>query len=175
MAPNNIIVITFIPGMEFTFGSFNFTAGIDGRLHVSNLEATQIGQISPDPADHIFIRPVFEPDSDRLRDGLIFPRYLFGFCNLANTFQHMLSQIMEDQTGCNTDMGERGRADSIIYPTYDECQAVNVIINPLGQPDLGEGSLHRVINSPTNSDSNNGSWDPVRELCAIVGGGEAPT
>src|SRR5438105_357005 len=71
-------------------------------------------------------------------------------------------------------MGERGRADGIICPTYDECRAVNVIINPLGLPDHGEGSLRRVINSPTNSDSSNGSWDPVRELYAIVGGGEAP-
>src|SRR6266540_1244434 len=82
---------------------------------------------------------------------------------------------MEDQTKRNTDMGERGRPDSIIRPTYDECRAVNVIINPLGLPDHGEGSLHRVINSPTNSDSSNSSWDPIRELCAIVGGGEAPT
>ena len=43
MAPVNISAITFIPGMEFTFGSFNFIANVDGRLHVSNLEATQIG------------------------------------------------------------------------------------------------------------------------------------
>ena len=64
MAPINVSTITFIPGMEFTFGSFNFTTGIDGRLHVSNLEATQIGQITPDPVDHIFIRPVSEPDSN---------------------------------------------------------------------------------------------------------------
>src|SRR5438128_6964578 len=97
MAPINISAITFIPSMEFTFGSFNFTTGIDGRLHVSNLEATQISQITPDPADHIFIRPVSEPDSDQLRDGLILPRYLFGFHNSANTFQRMLSQIMGDQ------------------------------------------------------------------------------
>src|SRR5438128_10222979 len=108
MAPINISVITFILGMEFTFGSFNFIAGVDGRLHVSNLEATLIGQINPDPIDHIFLRSISEPDSDRLRDGLVLPRYLFGFCNLANTFQHMLSQIMEDQTKRNTDMGERG-------------------------------------------------------------------
>ena len=74
MAPINISVTTFIPGMEFTFGSFNFIAGVDGRLHVSNLEATLIGQITPDPADHLFIRSVSEPDTDRLRDGLIPPR-----------------------------------------------------------------------------------------------------
>ena len=161
MAPINISAITFIPGMVFTFGSFNFIAGVDRRLHDSNLEATLIGQITPDPADHIFIRSVFEPDSDRLRDGLIRRRYQFGFCNSANTFQHMLSQIMEDQTERNADMGEHGRADSIIRPTYDECRAVNVIINPLELPVHGEGSLHRIINSPTNSDSSNDSWDPV--------------
>src|SRR6266540_2681454 len=81
---------------------------------------------------------------------------------------------MEDQPGHATDTGERGRAASIDRPTYDECRAVNVI-NPLGLPDHGEITLHRIINSPTNSDSSNGSWDPVRELYAIVGGGEAPT
>ena len=91
MAPINISAITFIPGMEFTFGSFNFITGVDGRLHVSNLEATLIGQITPDPADHIFIQPVFESDPDRLRDGLILPRYLFGLYNSANMFQYMLS------------------------------------------------------------------------------------
>ena len=108
MAPINISAITFISGMEFTFGSFNFIAGVDGRLHVSNLEATFIGQINPDPADLIFTRSVSEPDSDRLRDELILPRYPFGFCNSANTFPHMLSQIMEDQTERNADMGEHG-------------------------------------------------------------------
>ena len=43
MAPINFSVITFIPGMEFTFGSFSFIIGVDGRLHVSNPEATSIG------------------------------------------------------------------------------------------------------------------------------------
>ena len=33
--------VTFIPGKEFIFGSFNFITGIDGKLHVSNLEVTQ--------------------------------------------------------------------------------------------------------------------------------------
>ena len=55
MAPINISAITFIPGMEFTFGSFNFITGVDRRHPVSNLEATLIGQITLDPADHIFI------------------------------------------------------------------------------------------------------------------------
>ena len=55
MAPINISVITFIPGMEFTFGSFNFIAGVDGRLHVSDPEATEIGRIIPNPVDHSFV------------------------------------------------------------------------------------------------------------------------
>ena len=38
MAPINFSAITFIPGMEFTFESFSFIAGVDGRLHVSNLD-----------------------------------------------------------------------------------------------------------------------------------------
>ena len=46
---------------------------------------------------------------------------------------------------------------------------------PLGHCDLGEGSLHRVLNSPTCSDNSEGSWDPVRELYAITSGGEVPT
>ena len=64
MAPINCSAITFIPGVEFTFGSFNFIASVDGRLHVSNPEATSIGQIELDRADHILTRSVFEPDSD---------------------------------------------------------------------------------------------------------------
>src|SRR5438132_6472293 len=31
MAPFSINAVTFIPGEEFTFGSFNFVAGTDGR------------------------------------------------------------------------------------------------------------------------------------------------
>ena len=45
MAPINFSAITFIPGMKFTFGSFNFITGVNGRLHVSNLEVTSIGQM----------------------------------------------------------------------------------------------------------------------------------
>ena len=78
-----------------------------------------IGQITPDPADRIFLRSISELDSDRLRDGPTPPRYLFVFCNSANMFQHMLSQIMGDQIERNTDMGEHGRAVGIIHPTYD--------------------------------------------------------
>src|SRR6266508_4352594 len=154
MALINLSAITFIPGMKFTFGSFNFIAGIDRRLHVSNLEATLIGQINLDLANHIFIRSVSEPDSDRLKDGLVLPRYLFGFRNSANMFQRMLSQIMEDQperaTGELGRVTSLGRAVGVIRLTFDECRAVNVIISPIELPDLVEESLHRVLNSPTN-------------------------
>ena len=51
MAPINFSAITFTPGVEFTFGSLNFTTGVDGRLHVSNLEATSIGPIDLDRAE----------------------------------------------------------------------------------------------------------------------------
>ena len=43
MVPFSINTVTFIPGKEFTFGSFNFVIGTDGRLHVSNLEMSRIG------------------------------------------------------------------------------------------------------------------------------------
>ena len=43
MAPINFCAITFILGVEFTFGSFIFIAGVNGRLHVSNPEATPTG------------------------------------------------------------------------------------------------------------------------------------
>src|SRR5438105_13309636 len=72
----------------------------------------------------------------------------------------MISQIMETQF--EMDSGEQGRA-------------VNVIMPPLGHCDLGEGSLHHVLNSPTHLDSSDGSWDPIRELYAIAGGGKVPT
>ena len=95
MAPINFSAITFIPGVEFTFGSLSFVAGINGNLRVSNLEATRIGRPVPDSVDRIVIQPAFELNSDRFKDGLTLPRYPFGFRNLANTFQRMLSQIME--------------------------------------------------------------------------------
>src|SRR6266498_1543295 len=147
MAPINISSIIFIPGM-----SFNFIAGVDGRLHVSNLEATLIGQINPDPADHIFIRSISEPDSDRLRDGLILPRYPFGLRNSANTFQRTLGQIVEAQAEHSVDMGELGRTVSVNRPTYDECRTINIIIEPYELPNHGDESLHRVLNSSTDSE-----------------------
>src|SRR5438105_14262546 len=53
MAPFSINAITFIPGKEFTFRSFNFIVGIDGRLHVSNPETTRTGRIGSDLANSI--------------------------------------------------------------------------------------------------------------------------
>src|SRR6266498_2398522 len=79
MAPINFRAITFVPGTEFTFGSLSFSAGADGRLHVSNPEATSIGQIVFDRAERIFTRSVSEPDSDRLSNRFTPPRYPFGF------------------------------------------------------------------------------------------------
>ena len=79
------------------------------------------------------------------------------------------------ETQIKMDSGEQGREVNIIRPTYNECRAINIIMPPLGHCDLGEGSLHRVLNSPTHSNNSDGSWDPVRELYAIAGGGEVPT
>src|SRR5438105_15030121 len=109
MAPINFSAITFIPSMEFTFGSFSFIAGVDGRLHVSDLEATSICQINPDPSDHVVTRSVPKLDSDRLRDRLVLPRYSFGLPNLANTFQRMLNQIMKIKAEHDEDTGKHGR------------------------------------------------------------------
>ena len=52
---------------------------------------------------------------------------------------------------------------------------VNVILHPLGQDNNGEGTLHHVLDSPTHSESSTGSFSPLRELFAIIGGGVAPT
>ena len=98
MALFSINAITFIPGKEFIFGSFNFIASIDGRLHVSNLETTRTGQIGSDSASHNIMRSLSESDSDRLGNGISLPRYLFGFYNSANMYQHMLRQIMEPRS-----------------------------------------------------------------------------
>src|SRR6266498_5519564 len=46
MAPINFSAITFIPGVEFTFGSLSFIASVNGKLRVSNLEVTRIGRPS---------------------------------------------------------------------------------------------------------------------------------
>src|SRR6266508_3146293 len=109
MAAINFSAITLTPGVDSTFRSLNFTAGVDGRLHVSNLEATSIGPIDIDRADRIFTRSASELDSDWLRDRFIQPRYPFGLRNSANTFRRMLDQIMEVQAEHEGDMGKHGR------------------------------------------------------------------
>ena len=108
MAPFSINAVTFIPDKEFIFGSFNFIAGIDGRLHVSDLETTRTGQIGSDSANHVITRPESESDSARPKNKIIQPRYLFGFCNSANTYQYMLCQITEPDPNVR-----RTRADNI--------------------------------------------------------------
>src|SRR5438105_13546295 len=169
MAPINFSAITFVPGMEFTFGSFSFIAGADGRLHAFNPEATSIGQIDLDRADRIFTRSVSKPDSDRLRDRFILPRYPFGFRNSANTFRRMLNQTMEVQVERKADVGKNGRTVGVSRPTYDECRAINVILEPLELLDHGNESLHHVLNSRIGSASSSGSWSPTRRLYAIIG------
>ena len=62
MAPFNINAVTFIPGKEFIFGSFNFVTGRYGRLRVSNLEMTH--QIGSDSASHSITRSSSESGSD---------------------------------------------------------------------------------------------------------------
>src|SRR5438128_8879499 len=90
MVPFSINAVTFIPNKEFISESFNFIAGIDGRLHVSDLETTRTGRIGSDSARHVITRPESESDSARPENRIIQPRYLFGFCNSANTYQYML-------------------------------------------------------------------------------------
>src|SRR5436190_5253620 len=79
---------------------------------------------------------------------------------------------MEVQAEHEEDMGEHGRTVGANRPTYDEYWTVNVILKPLELPDHGDESLHRVLNSPTDSESSSGSWNPTRRLYAIIG---APT
>src|SRR5436190_18848739 len=81
---------------------------------------------------------------------------------------------MEVQAEHEEDMGEHGRTVGANRPTYDEYWTINVILKPLELPNLGDESLHRVLNSPTNSESSSGSWNPARRLYAITGGGKAP-
>src|SRR5207237_6589257 len=57
MASFNINSVAFIPGKEFTFESFNFIVGIDGRLHVSDPEITQTGQTRSNSASRVIICP----------------------------------------------------------------------------------------------------------------------
>src|SRR5438105_13378316 len=94
MAPIDVSTVTFIVGMEITFGSLNFITRPDGRLRVSNLEATRIGQIESNPADH---RSDSESDPLRVRLGVTLPRYPFQFRNLADTFMLMLRHLIGTQ------------------------------------------------------------------------------
>ena len=64
MAPINFSAISFIPGVEFTFVSLSFVVGVNGKLRVSNLEATWIDRPVPDSADRIVIQPTSESNSD---------------------------------------------------------------------------------------------------------------
>src|SRR6266511_2607444 len=112
---------------------------------------------------------VSELDSDRLRDSLVLPRYPFGLRNSANTFQRTFDQIMEIQAEHDEDTGEHGRTVGANRSTYDEWQTINVILKPLELPNHGDESLHRVLNSPTDSESSSGSWNPTRRLYAIIG------
>src|SRR5438128_11059801 len=117
MAPFNTNVVTFIPGKEFIFGSFNFIAGTDGRLHVSDLETARTGRIGSDSASRVITRSESESDSTRPKNGVILPRYLFGFCNSANTYQYMLCQITKSRPERETDSGKRlGRMDNASHP-----------------------------------------------------------
>src|SRR5437763_15418992 len=70
MAPFSINAVTFIPGKEFIFGSFNFIADTDGRL-----EMTRTGWIGSNSASHNIMRSSFESDSHRLENGITLPRY----------------------------------------------------------------------------------------------------
>src|SRR5438105_9765726 len=76
---------------------------------------------------------------------------------------------MEVQAEHEGDMGKHGRTVGVSRPTYDECRAINVILKPLELPDHGDESLHRVLNSLTDSESSSGSWSPTRRLYAIIG------
>ena len=107
MAPFSINAITFIPDKEFIFGRFNFEAGIDGRLRVSNPEMTRTGRIGSDSASHIITCSSSESDLARPKNRIILSRYLFEFCNSANTYQYMLCQIMEPRPERETDSGRQ--------------------------------------------------------------------
>ena len=84
----------------------------------------------------------------------------------------MLFQDIELQSGHGKHSSEEEeiQADDVIHSGEEEFRVVNIILHPLGQHDHGEGSIHRVLHSPTHLDSSNGSWDLLRELYEIEGG-----
>src|SRR6266540_2343449 len=100
MASIDVSAVIFVAGMEITFGSLNFIAGPDGRLHISNLEVTRVDRIVPNPANH---RSGSESDPLRVRLGVTLPRYPFQFRNSANMFLFMLQQLMGTQPEYETD------------------------------------------------------------------------
>ena len=55
MAAVNSIIASFVPGLIVHFGSFNFTAGDDGKLGASHLEAHTSGQIGSDLANNLLV------------------------------------------------------------------------------------------------------------------------
>src|SRR5207244_2751704 len=122
----NINVVIFIPGKEFIFGSFNFIAGIDGSLHISNLKTIRSSQIESDLASHNATRFSSKSDSVRLERRIAPPRYLFGFNNSANVNQHVLRQVMElrPEYGVYSG-GEENRVDDVIHPADDKFRVVN--------------------------------------------------
>src|SRR5205814_9504382 len=82
-----------------SFESFNFIAGVDGRLHVSNLETTRTGQIGSDPSSHNITRSSSESNSVRLENGITLPRYLFGFRSEEHTselqsLRHLVCRLL---------------------------------------------------------------------------------
>ena len=81
---------------------------------------------------------------------------------------------MEVQAEHNVDMGELDRTVGANRPIYDESRTINVILKPLELPNHGDESLHRVLNSLTDSKSSSGSWNPTRKLYAIMGREGAP-
>src|SRR5438128_183687 len=128
MAPFDVSAVTFIPSMEFIFGSLSFIADTDGRLHVSNLETTGTGRIGSDSASHLITRSASESDPNRLEQGITPPSYPFQFHNSANAYQLVLHQIMETQPEYEMDSGrQHSRVDDIIHPTDDDFRAVNAI------------------------------------------------
>src|SRR5438128_2608697 len=136
MAPFNINAVTFIPSKEFIFRSFNFIAGIDGRLHISNLKIIHPGQIESDSASYDATCSSSESDLVRMEKRIAPPRYLFGLSNSANVYQHVLRQIIELQSEYGVYSGrEENQVDDIIHPAKDEFRVVNVILTPLGQLD----------------------------------------
>ena len=72
MAAVNSNTVSFIPGLIFRFGSFNFTTGDDGKLKTSDPEMLTSGQIGSDPVGNL---PVGRGDASAVapRDNTLRP------------------------------------------------------------------------------------------------------